>query len=118
MYAHDVDDVSIAFLSRGLHRPKSGIALEQPVEHRCDHHRRGSGVAHVLTNPREYYAIVLSKHGDIAAHVSLSVGHELYWRAFVFEAATNKECPANDDWARTPKHADIDEYRERVATHD
>ncbi len=29
-----------------------------------------------------------------------------------------RECPANDDWARTPKHADIDEYRERVATHD
>ena len=105
----------MAFLSRGLHRPKSGTALEQPVEHRCDHHRRrGSGVAHVLTNPREYHAIVLSKRGDIAAHVSLSVGDELHWRAFVFEAATNKECPANDDWARTPKHADIDEYRERV----
>ena len=48
----------------------------------------------------------------IAAHVSLSDGPELYWRAFVFEAATNKECTANDDWARTPKHADIDEYRE------
>ena len=29
-----------------------------------------------------------------------------------------KECPANDDWSRTPKHADTDEYRERVATHD
>ena len=52
------------------------------------------------------------------AYIYLSDGHELHWRAFVFEAATNKECPANDDWARTPKHADIDEYRERVATHD
>ena len=61
---------------------------------------------------------VLSKRGYIAAHVSLSDGHALHWRAFVFEAATNKECPANDDWARTPRHADIDEYRERVATHD
>ena len=58
------------------------------------------------------------KRGDIAAHGSLSDGHELHWQAFVFEAATNKECTANDDWARTPKHADIDEYRERVATHD
>ena len=34
------------------------------------------------------------------------------------EAVTNKECTANDDRARTPKHADIDEYRERVSTHD
>ena len=25
---------------------------------------------------------------------------------------------ANDDWARKPKHADVDEYRERVARHD
>ena len=41
---------------------------------------------------------------NIAARVSLSDGHD---RAFVFEAATNKECPANDDWARTPKHADM-----------
>ena len=47
-----------------------------------------------------------------------SDGHELHWRAFVFEAATNKECPANDDWARTPRHADINAYRERVATQD
>ena len=58
---------------------------------------------------------MLSKRGYIAVHISLSDGHELHWRAFVFEAATNKECPANDDWARTPKHAVIDEYRERVA---
>ena len=56
---------------------------------------------------------MLSKRGDIAAHVSLSDGHELLWQAFVFEAATNKECTANDD-----KHADIDEYQERVAKHD
>ena len=58
---------------------------------------------------------MLSKRGDIAAHVSVSDGHELHWRASVFKAATNKEFPANDEWARTPKHADIDEYRERVA---
>ncbi len=50
---------------------------------------------------------MLYKRGDIAAHVSLSDGHELHGQAFVFEAATNKECPANDDWARTPKHADM-----------
>ena len=31
---------------------------------------------------------VLSKRGYIAAHVSLSDGHELHWLAFVFEAAT------------------------------
>ena len=61
-----------------------------------------------------YHAIVLSKSEDIAA----SDGHKLHWRALVFEAATIKECPANNDWARTPKHADIDEYRERVAMHD
>ena len=61
---------------------------------------------------------MLSKRGDIAAHVSLSEGHELHWRASVFEAATNKEFPVNDYWARTPKHANIDEYRERVATND
>ena len=62
---------------------------------------------------------MFSKHADIAAHVSLSDGHELHWRAFVFGAAANKECPANDDWATlTSKHADIDEYRKRVATHD
>ena len=73
---------------------------------------------YVPTNPGEYHAIVLSKREDIAAHVSLSDGHELHWRASVFEAATNKAFPANDDWARTPKHADIDEYRERFATHD
>ena len=80
--------------------------------HRCDHHRRGSGVAHVPTNPGEYHAIVFSKRGDIAAYVGLSLS-ELHWRAFVFEAATNKECPANDDQAMAPK-----QYRERVATHD
>ena len=61
---------------------------------------------------------MLSKRGDIAARVSLYDGHELHWRAFVFEAATNKQCPAIDEWTGTPKHADIDEYRERVATHD
>ena len=61
---------------------------------------------------------MLSKRGYIAAHVYLSDGHELHWRAFVFEAATNKEFPANEDWARTAKHADIDEYRERVAKQD
>ena len=61
---------------------------------------------------------MLYKRGDIAAHVFLSDGHELHWRAFVFEAATNKECSANDDLARTPKHANIDEYREQVVTHD
>ena len=55
---------------------------------------------YVPTNPGEYHAIVLSKRGDIAAHVSLSDGHELNWRASVFETATNKEFPANDDWAR------------------
>ena len=69
---------------------------------------------YVSTNPGKCHAIVLSKRGDIASHLSLSDGHELHWRAFVFEAATNKEFPANDDCSRTPKHADIDEYRERV----
>ena len=33
---------------------------------------------YVPTNPGEYNAIVLSKRGDIAAHVSLSDGHELH----------------------------------------
>ena len=44
--------------------------------------------------------------------IILSDGHEFHWRAFVFEAVANKEYSANDDWTRTPKHADIDEYRE------
>ena len=70
---------------------------------------------YVPTNPGEYHAIVLSKRGDIAAHVSLSDGHELHWRAFVFEAATNKQCPVNDDWAGTPKHAVFDEGVSRAS---
>ena len=57
---------------------------------------------------------MLSKRGDIAAHVSLC----LMVTNCTAEAATNKECPVNDEWARTPKHADIDENRVQVATHD
>ena len=68
---------------------------------RCYHHRRGSGVAHAPTNPREYHAILLSKRGDIAAHVSLSDGHELHWRAFVFEAATKGAATRYDSPARS-----------------
>ena len=47
--------------------------------------------------------------------IPLSDGHELHWRAFVFEAATNKQCPANDDWAGMPKHAVFDEGLSRAS---